>query len=139
MSAPTQHLNLIPTKTIGGALTGLISEVFRLPMGMTALAVQAAFLYGAGGTSAKAWVQTSLDGGVTWVDIMCFAFTTAAATKVSAVRQSIALAAAITPTDGTMSDNTILDGLIGDLLRVKLTTVGTYTGATSLAITAVPR
>jgi len=89
---------------------------------------QAAFTYQAGGTDVTAYVQTSLDGGTTWIDIMAFNFTTATATKISKVSLPIALAAAATPTDGSLTDDTILDGVIGDRVRVKYTTTGTYTG-----------
>lgn len=102
------------------------------------LAASAKFTYGSGGTNATAYVQTSLDGGLTWVDIMSFQFLTTTATKVSAVNTTVALAAGVTPTDGSLSANTILNGLLGDRLRVKLTTTGTY-AATRLVITAVPR
>ena len=84
--------------------------------------------YGAGGTNVTAYLQTSLDAGVTWIDIMSFQFTTANATKVSKVGLATALAAGVTPTDGALTANTILDGVIGDRLRVKYTTTGTYTG-----------
>ena len=47
---------------------------------------------------------------------------------------SIPMAANVTPTDGALSDNTILDGLIGDRLRVKTVVVGTYSGTSTLAI-----
>jgi hypothetical protein len=104
--------------------------------GLRGLMVQAAFVYGSGGTTAKYWIQTSLDAGASWIDVMCFAFTTATAKKVSGVRMDIALAAGITPTDGTLADNTILDGLLGDRIRVKYTTVGTYAGSSTIAIHA---
>ena len=41
--------------------------------------------------------------------------------------------------DGTLADNTCVNGFLGDLFRVKLTTVGTYTGASSLTIVALPK
>ena len=71
------------------------------------------------------------------VDIMCFAFTTAAATKMSAVYAGIALGAAVTPTDGSLTDNTILNGALGDQFRLKYVTTGTYSGATSLQVDLV--
>jgi len=101
------------------------------------LCVEAVFLYGSGGTTANAYIQTSLDGGLTWVDIMNFSFTTAAATKISAVVATTALAAAVTPTDGSLTANTILSGLFGSWYRAKYVTTGTYAGATSLALYGV--
>lgn len=139
---PTYVKTLLPATTISTAVNGLVTDrvfVGQVPDGCTYLAAQASFLYGSGGTTAKAWIQTSLDGGLTWCDIMNFAFTTAAAAKVSAVGLRVALAAGVTPTDATLADNTILNGLLGDRLRVKYTTTGTYAGATSLKVTAVLR
>lgn len=98
--------------------------------------LQAKFLYGAGGTTVKAYVQTSCDGGLTWIDIACFAFALAAATKISKVASTTALTAGTTPVDGALTDNTILDGVLGDSLRVKYIVTGTYTGASSLQIVA---
>lgn len=121
------------SQTITAAQAAQTSAVILLP-GLKGLLVHASFVYGSGGTSAKYWIQTSLDLGTTWVDVMCFAFATTTAKKVSGVRMDIALAAGITPTDGTLADNTILDGLLGDRLRVKYTTVGTYAGTTTIAI-----
>jgi hypothetical protein len=80
------------------------------------------------------FVQTSVDNGSTWIDIMQFAFATTTVTKISGVRPYIALAANVTPTDGALSDNTILDGVIGDRLRVKTVVVGTYSSTSTLDI-----
>lgn len=92
---------------------------------------------GTGGTSIKAYVQTSVDQGATWCDIMCFAFANTAASKVSAVLATVALAAGVAPTDGTLADNTILTGLLGDRFRVKYVTVGTYSGSTTLTVKGI--
>lgn len=132
-------LVLLPALTIGAAVAATATTPKIDMHGMQHLAIQAKFLYGAGGTTAKAYIQTSLDRGTTWIDIASFAFSTAAATKISALSSAIALAAAATPTDGTLADNTILNGFFGDRLRVKYVTTGTYTGATSLEITAVAK
>jgi len=114
-----------------------ISEEAALPAGTKALTVEAKFVRAAGGTTLDCYVQTSLDGGVTWIDIMNLTFAITTANKVSAVRANIALAPAVTPTDGTLADNSIVDGLLGDRIRVKYVTVGTYSGASSLTVTAV--
>lgn len=136
-SAQTRTTVLLPQTTIGAARAGVIEEVVLVPREARSLSVQARFLYGADGTSAKAWVQTSLDGGATWVDVINFAFTTAAERVVSSVRTDTAVAANYTATDGTLADDTIKDGILGDRIRVKWTTTGTYSGATSLKVTAV--
>jgi hypothetical protein len=51
----------------------------------------------------------------------------------------VAVTSIATPTDGTLADNTAVNGLLGSNLRVKLTTTGTYAGETSLVITALVR
>lgn len=89
-----------------------------------------------GGTTAKAWVQTSFDGGTTWMDIANFAFTTSTATRLYHLTPA-AVTSIATPVDGTLADNTVVNGFLGDRLRVKLTTTGTYTGASSLVIRAL--
>jgi hypothetical protein len=93
------------------------------------LAAQINFVRDAGGTSIKAYVQTTFDEA-NWCDIICFALTTTSARRVSAVVLATALAANITPTDGTLTDNTILSGLLGSKIRIKYVVVGTYTDST---------
>jgi hypothetical protein len=118
--------------TNGTPITGL--------SGIDYVAVEAIFTYGSsGGTAAKVYVQTSLDGGTTWIDIISFAFATSTASKVSAVTTAIALAAAGTPGDGALADNTILSGLIGDQIRAKVVTTGTYVGTTLMNVYMVAK
>jgi hypothetical protein len=126
-------MQLLAPVTIAGAVTAQLSQVVdmggKTPKQIAALAK---FLYGSGGTTAKAWLQTSFDG-VTWFDVFSFAFTTAAANKLSSTSPT---ATAQTPalTDGTLADNTNIVGLIGRYWRVKYTTTGTYAGLTSLEV-----
>lgn len=136
------HINggriiLLAALTIGAAVAATATTPIAQLGGMWYLVAQAKFLYGAGGTTVNAYVQTSIDGGASWIDIMQFAFTTAAATKISAVKAGIALAAVTVPGDGALTANTIVDGLLGDRLRLKYVSTGTYTGASSLEVTAV--
>jgi hypothetical protein len=133
----TLFLTLLSPATIGTAAAGVLSTPVLDLAAMESATFQATFTYGAGGTTVKAWVQTSFDGGLTWVDVANFAFTTAAAKKISSVRHYSAVAAAYVPTDGTLADDTIKDGLLGDRLRVRYTSTGTYTGATALAVYAL--
>lgn len=128
---------ILAQTTIGAAVANQLSQVFdlkangqKLPLSISA---QAVFNYGAGGTTAKFWLQTSLDGGTTWMDVISFAFTTAAATKFGAVNRQVAVVP-VAPTDATLADNTKNDGFVGTLWRVKYTTTGTYTGATNIKI-----
>ena len=135
----SRSIVIVPTTTISTAVTGVLSDEFPLQPNLKAFALQAVFLYGSGGTTVKAWIQTSLDAGVTWIDIANFAFTTSALRKVTAINPGIVAAAPATPTDGTLGDNLLVNGILGDRCRCKWTTTGTYAGATSLTITAVPR
>lgn len=132
-------LTLLSATTITTAVTGVTTTPLTGLAAMESLTVQAALTYGSGGTTAKVWVQTSFDQGASWVDVMCFAFTTASAKKVSSVRVATAVAAAYVPTDATMADDTIKDGLLGDRIRLKYTTTGTYAGNTSLAVYAIAK
>lgn len=125
--------------TSGISAAGVAQEFIDRLEGALAASVQVRFAYGSGGTSCKAYLQTSFDQGVTWVDIACAAFTTSSATKVfnlSGLTPKTTLAA---PTDGSLSDDSVVDGLLGDRLRVKVTSVGIYAGNTSLSVRASMR
>lgn len=136
-----QRISILPAKTITTALTADTSGQGGA-VGVTGIqgaqyiGAVAVFTYGSGGTTTKAWLQTSFDGGVTWHDIASFAFALASLTKVAALTTRVAATHA-TPTDGTLADNTINNGLIGGRLRVKITSTGTYAGSTTLRINLV--
>jgi hypothetical protein len=103
------------------------------------LAIQYNFTYGSGGTSFTAWVQTSFDGGTTWVDIANCAGTTSSIRRCYNLTSNTAVTTIYTPTDGTLTDNTAKDGLIGDQLRVKFTSVGTYAGSTTMVVSVIAK
>lgn len=110
--------------TICTAITGLT--------GMQSLTVSLRFAWGSGGTAVKAYLQTSIDGGNTWIDIACVVFGTAsehAALNFSALTPKITQ---VTPSDGAMSDDTAIDGILGDRVRLKVVSTGTYAGNTLL-------
>lgn len=107
--------------------------------GTQSLALHARLAYGAGGTSCKVYIQTSLDQGTTWFDIACFAFTTASATRMLNLSALTPVTTPATPTDGALADNTALDGPLGDRFRPKVVTVGTYTGPTLLTLRGCAR
>jgi len=136
-AAQERTLQVLSTRTITTALTGIPFETLAVPPHTCGLTFKSNFVYGSGGTTAKAWVQTTFDKGVSWVDIASFAFTTTSGAPINSVRVFTVVAANYTPTDGTLADNTIKDGLIGTQLRVKLTTTGTYAGSTTLRIDGV--
>jgi hypothetical protein len=123
--------------TLAAAVTADVSAgVFAAPGGrVESLALQGIITVVGGGTTAKAWVQTSFDGAVTWMDIANFAFTTSTAKRAYHLT-NVAVTSIATPTDGALADNTAVDGFHGPIYRVKLTTTGTYTGASTFVITA---
>lgn len=106
--------------------------------GMESVSIQAKLTYGSGGTAVKVYVQTTLDQGTTWIDIACLTFATATAAKVVGLKAGSATTV-ITPTDGALADNTCVDGILGDQLRLKVISTGTYAGSTSLAVRAAIR
>jgi hypothetical protein len=81
-------------------------------------------------------VQTSLDGGGTWVDVANFHFTTASARFVFNLSSATPVTTEYVPTDGSLAANTAKDGILGPLWRVKYTTVGVYAGNTNLRVDA---
>lgn len=98
------------------------------------IALQANFVYGSGGTTVSAWIQTSLDGGATAIDAANFSYATASARGGMVLS---ALTVATSPqvlTDGTLAANTAPGAPLGSMWRVKWTTTGTYAGATTLRI-----
>jgi hypothetical protein len=104
--------------------------------GMVAATFQVALAYGSGGATAKAYIQTSLDQGATAIDIACVTFTTAGATRVLNLSALTPRTTELTPTDGALTDDTAIDGVLGDRLRVMLITTGTYAGSTVLGVRA---
>jgi hypothetical protein len=122
------------TQSVTTAEAAQTSTAVAIPTNISNVVLQAVFTYGSGGTSADYYVQTTFDGGTSWVDIAQFSFTTASAKKVFALTRT-SITTSYAPLDGTMTANTCKDGLIGDQLRVKRTTVGTY-AATTIVVTA---
>jgi len=135
-----QRFVLLSALTVAAAVGATAGTAVVGLTGMNYLAVEGIFLYGAGGTTVKVWVQTSLDGGTTWFDIINLPFTTAATKVTAAVSTYITAGAApVVATDATAADNAIVNGVLGDRVRVKYITTGTYTGATSIAVYGVAK
>lgn len=104
---------------------------------MAAVTLQANFTYGAGGTNLKVDIETSLDQAVTWIPIARFAFTTSSAEKLFNLSGLTPKTTAVTP--ATLSDDTVVDGILGDRLRARITSTGTYSGNTSVSVRAAVR
>ncbi len=138
-----QQINLLAATVITTAVTAVTSTgTVVLPVldGMKYLVVLSKFVYGSGGTTLKLWIQTSYDNGVTWNDVISHAFTTASLTKVSAVNCYVAPAAqGGAQTDGTLADNTAINGLLGDRIRLKYTSTGTYAGSSTISCFAIAK
>ncbi len=130
------HISETITTALAAVLRGSTSGLY----GMKQLSVEANFVYGSAGTTVDVWLQTSLDGGSNWIDIAQFAFLTTSLRKVHTVviPAVVATRTNVTPLDGTLGDNLIQDGILGDRIRAKLTTTGTYAGDTTLDVNFVP-
>jgi hypothetical protein len=137
--AAAAHAAALVNVGVTTAVTAALSPMLQvrsqsaLPTNMV---LQGTFTYGSGGTSADAWVQTSLDGGTTWTDVANFHFTTASARFIYNLSSATSFTTEYIPTDGTLTANTAHDGIIGPLWRVKYTTVGVYAGSTTLRVDA---
>lgn len=127
---------MMASTAITTAVTGSTSTPITDLDGMKYVAAQAIFVRGSGGSTAKFYLQTSLDGGTTWTDIACWSFTTSSSTKFHVVKAVIAVSANQSIQDAALTANTILDGVLGDRLRIKYTTTGTY-ATTTIKIDAV--
>lgn len=132
--------NLLNNLAVGAAqaIAAVTIQPIKLPDAPRALVVQASFSYGAGGTAVDAYLQTSLDGGTTWVDIAQFHFTTTTARAVFNLSSLTPVTTQYAPTDGSLASNTAKDGILGQMFQVKLASTGTYTGATALSIDINP-
>ena len=108
------------------AVTGLVLNPVVDLDGLTAITLQVRFAPVSGGTTCKAWVQTSLDQGQTWADIFCAAFTTTAGLKIVNLSGLTPRTTVLAPTDAGLADDTVVDGMLGDRLRLKITSTGTF-------------
>ena len=97
------------------------------------------FAYGSGGTAIKAYLQTSLDQGITAIDVACFTFAMAGAVKARNLSALTPQTSDVVPTDGALADDTSVDGVLGDRFRLKIVSTGTYGGSTVLSGRLVTR
>jgi hypothetical protein len=65
---------------------------------------------------------------------MCFAFATTAGRKVLKIREETAIAASVAETDGSLTDDTAVSGIIGTHVRARIVTTGTYTGTSTIDV-----
>lgn len=102
--------------------------------GMTGANVQLAMKYGSGTASGTVYLQTSLDGGTTAIDIGAVSIGTVSAVSVlNFSGLTPVISDPVTPSDAALTADTAVDGILGDRLRVKVVTSGTYAGSTVLS------
>jgi len=101
--------------------------------GLLAIAASLRLQYGSGGTTIKAYLQTSIDQGATWIDIACVLFATASEHACLNFSALTPKTTAVTPTDGSLTDDTAVDGVLGERFRLKVVSTGTYAGSTVLS------
>jgi hypothetical protein len=72
-------MTMLLSTSITAPVTAAVSQPLQLrPVGgviAQSVALQANFVYGSGGTTVDAWVQTSIDGGNTWIDAFALGLT----------------------------------------------------------------
>ena len=122
--------------TEGSSVSGAAQTFIDRLEGMTSLTVWANFDYGSGGTTCAVVIQTSLDQGQNWIDIIRFDFTTSDRKAHATVG---AFAAAAVATLASLSSEGKLDSILGDRIRAKVTSTGTYAGSTNVSVRAVAR
>jgi hypothetical protein len=113
--------------SVNGAATAYVGNL----AGMRSVVAWANFDYGADGTTVNATIQTSLDQGTTWIDIIRFDFTTSDRKATAAVGT---FAAGAVTTLAALGSEGKLDNVLGDRLRLKVTSTGTYATNTTLSV-----
>ncbi|MBP6818342.1 MAG: hypothetical protein KBC46_03460 [Ferrovibrio sp.] len=120
-----------------GAAGSYVSRPVKDLYGLQAADVSVYFAGGAGGTSVKAYIQTSLDQGTSWIDLYSFAALTSAKRTAVSLRPGGAI---ITPSDGALADDSLAAGIVlGPELRTKLIVAGNFTGSPLLVVRAALR
>ncbi len=120
-----------------GSSTGGVAQAFvdRLD-GVNAVSLFAKFDWGSGGTTVSVIVETSLNSGDDWVEVAEFDFGTADAKKTACV---VANAAAGVSAVSALGSESVRQGVLGDRLRARVTSVGTYGGGTTISVRAAVR
>lgn len=132
-----QPVNLI-NRVITTAESATTADAVAMLGRVESLTIYCVFTYGSGGTTCRVWVQTSLDGGTTWMDIADISATTASITRAYHLTTA-AVTSIATPGDGALTANTAVNGFLGPLYRTKVTSTGTYAGSTTLQVAVYPK
>lgn len=107
--------------------------------GMIAALAHLRFQYGSGGTAVKAYLQTTCDDGTTVIDTACVVFNVASETEVLNFSALSPRTLQISASDGALTDDTAIDGILGTKLRLKVVSTGTYASDTILSGRVVVR
>lgn len=124
--------------TITTAQTLIGDAIIELD-GMQSALLQLRLAYGSGGSTIRAYVQCSADQATTWYDVACVLFGTASEVALLNLSALTPKTTQVTPTDGALADDTAVDGLITDRMRLKVVSTGTYAGSTVLSARMVAR
>lgn len=128
MDAPGIYTLVSSVTVPGTVVTARASDIENLD-GMLGASISVQFIAGTGGATAKAYVRQTFDQGATYQDVACAAFTTTNAIKQFNVSGLTPHTTPVTPTDGTLTDDTAIDGILGGDLDLKVISTGTYVGA----------
>lgn len=96
----------------------------------SAVTVQVVATIVSAGTAINLYIQTSLDQGDTWIDIMAFNFQTTSEVVVATIDARKSITTPYTPTDGSLTPDTVKEGILGDRLRFVAKSTGTYANTT---------
>jgi hypothetical protein len=124
--------------TITAAGTAVGDPVIDLD-GMQSALLQVRLAYGSGGSAIRAYVQCSADQSTTWYDVACVLFGTASEVALLNLSALTPKTTQVDPTDGALADDTAVDGLLTDRMRLKVVSTGTYAGSTLLSARLVAR
>lgn len=126
------------TITAATGAAGVICTPVTGLAGMQAMLLYLSLAYSAGGTSIRAFAQSSFDGQ-TWWDIACVLFTAQAKSVLLNFSALTPKLTQVALTDGALGDDVALDGLLGDRVRLKAVSTGTYAANNVLAGRIVAR
>ncbi len=116
---------LSTTAAAAGTVTSA-AQVVGYRHGVRALGMQVNFTGGAGGTSVDVTIQTSIDGGGTWIDIWhCTQFVNTPARRCAAF--AFQSPTADVPVSGALGTPATTRALMGGHLRAVAVVVGSYT------------
>lgn len=130
-------LTLLPPTIITTPVAGVVTPPVIDLAAMESLTAQSTFAWGSSGIKITIWIQTSFDGGISWVDVICQTFGAASARKISSVKAATAVAASYGPLDKGLADDSVKDGVLGSMLRVAYSTQGAFGSNSILSIYAV--